>query len=290
MKILLLGSSGLLGKSIYKSLQFSKNISIFHNGLIKRKIDLLNSKLLREILKKTQPDLIINSAAVTNIEYCEKNRKISEKINVGIVKEIFEIKKKLKLNFLFFQFSTDQLYDSLKIIKNKESIKPIINNEYSKQKAKVEKICIKNNALVLRINFFGKSSNKDPSFTDWIHYSFKKKGKINLFWDVNFNPLSIDSLCKIIKKIILSKKFNHHGIYNVGSRTFMSKSSFAIEFAKKTGVYNNDFSLVEVNKFLRVKRSKNMVMNINKFQNKFNLTLPTLKKELTRETKKYIRC
>ena len=181
MKILLLGSSGLLGKSIYKSLQFSKNISIFHNGLIKRKIDLLNSKLLREILKKTQPDLIINSAAVTNIEYCEKNRKISEKINVGIVKEIFEIKKKLKLNFLFFQFSTDQLYDSLKIIKNKESIKPIINNEYSKQKAKVEKICIKNNALVLRINFFGKSSNKDPSFTDWIHYSFKKKVRLIFF-------------------------------------------------------------------------------------------------------------
>ena len=61
----------------------------------------------------------------------------------------------------------------------------------------------------------------------------------------------------------------------------MSKSSFAIEFAKKTGVYNNDFSLVEVNKFLRVKRSKNMVMNINKFQNKFNLTLPFFPKLLS---------
>jgi dTDP-4-dehydrorhamnose reductase len=287
MNILLLGSSGVLGKELYKNIKSIQNVKIFHNGLLKKKYDLLNVRRLEKTIKDSKPNLIINASAISDIDICEKNKKKTYKINVGLVNNIFNIKKKNKLKFFFFQFSTDQIYDSKKITPNKENCKLKINNEYSKQKIHLEKICKKNKSTIFRINFFGKN-NKKKSITDWIFYSFKKKRKINLFKDVYFNPLRIDTLCKIIKKIIISKKYHFIGTFNLGSKQFMSKSDFAIYFAKKSKIYNSNYVLKKVDACLKTKRSKNMIMDVNKFEKKFKIKLPKIKDEISVESKKYL--
>ena len=70
MNILILGSSGLLGNKIYYFLK-KRGLNVVHNGLKKRKLDIINLNNLK-ILFNNQPDLIINCAAITNIEKCEK--------------------------------------------------------------------------------------------------------------------------------------------------------------------------------------------------------------------------
>ena len=42
LRVLILGSSGLLGKQIYNNLKKNKNIKLFHTGLKKKKINLSN--------------------------------------------------------------------------------------------------------------------------------------------------------------------------------------------------------------------------------------------------------
>jgi dTDP-4-dehydrorhamnose reductase len=239
------------------------------------------------VVSKSNPTLIINASGITNIDHCDSERNFSYRLNVGVVRNIFRLKKKFKLNFFFIQFSTDQIYDSKKIIPNKESFKIKINNEYSKQKSILEKICLKNKCLILRTNFFGKSYNQNKSFTDWIFKSFNKKKKFYLFKDVYFNPLRIDTLCKIIKNIIVKNKFKIEGIYNLGSRGFISKSNFAIYFAKKIKIYKKNYLLEKINSVLKVKRSKNMIMDVKKFENKFNIKLPKIQNEIFSETKSY---
>ena len=81
-----------------------------------------------------------------------------------------------------------------KNIYHSENSKIKIQNHYTKQKILSEKICEKNNCLIFRVNFFGKSENKSKnnklSFTDWIHKMFLKPGqKFHLFEDVYFNPI-----------------------------------------------------------------------------------------------------
>ena len=39
---------------------------------------------------------------------------------------------------------------------------------------------------------------------------------------------------------------------------------------------------------LKVKRSRNMIMNIRKFENKFNIKLPKIKNEIINEAKQYL--
>ena len=58
MKILILGSSGFLGLTIYKVL--SKSFDVIHNGLRKRKYDLSKKRQLFKLIYKSNPDLIIN--------------------------------------------------------------------------------------------------------------------------------------------------------------------------------------------------------------------------------------
>jgi dTDP-4-dehydrorhamnose reductase len=286
MNILIIGSSGLLGREIYETIKQQKNLTLFHNGLKKRRYNLEKIDSLRKLILKSKPNLIINALGSTNIDLCEKDKK-SYLINVEIVKNIFLIKKKFNLNFKFIHFSTDQIYDSKKKKLNSEISKIVINNKYSKQKLDSEKICLANNALIFRTNFFGKTQSINSSFTNWIFKKFKQKKRFYLFKDIFFNPLRITTISKIILEIILENKINIHGLYNLSSKGFISKSDFAIKFAKETKIYKKNYTIINSNKILNVKRSKNMIMNNKKFTKDFKIKLPTIYNEIKNESKNY---
>ena len=283
MKILILGSSGLLGNKIYYFLK-QKKLNVMHNGLEKRNLDLTNLNNFKIILKK-KPDLIINCAAITNIEKCEKFFKKTSKININLAHHIFFLKKKLNLKFIVIFFSTDQFYESKGF--SKEDSKLTIYNNYSYQKLKAEKIYTKNKSIIFRTNFFGKGVALNKSFSDWIYNSFKSNRKFFLFKDIIFSPVRIDTLCNIIYKIINKKKLNNSGIYNVGSKGKISKSDFGIYFAKKLKIYNNKEIICNSSKILKVKRSRNMSMNVKKFEKVFKIKLPKIMSEISNETKNY---
>lgn len=286
MKILLLGSSGFLGNEIYSTFKSVKKFSLFHNGVKKKIYDLKKKNNLEKLIVDSKPDLIINCLGYTDVDLCEKN-KISSFINVTIVKNIFLIKKKYKLNFKFLHFSSDQVYDSRYKTFNKENSKTKTNNKYTQQKLNSEKICLKNNALIFRTNFFGKSKSGTPSLTDWIFQKFKQKKRFYLFNDIFFNPLRVSTIAKIILKIVLSKKSNKSGIYNLCAKDFLNKSTFAIQFAKKAGIYKKNYIIISSNKILKTPRSKNMIMCHKKFLNTFKIQLPSIDKEIKCEAKKY---
>ena len=112
MKILILGSSGILGKKLYDI--FKGKATIHHNGIVKRKYE-LNYHNLKKIILKSKPEYVFNCVAITDIDFCEKNKILCKKINTNIIKYIFEIKKKYKLDFKLIHFSTDQMYDGNKL-------------------------------------------------------------------------------------------------------------------------------------------------------------------------------
>lgn len=285
LKVLVLGSSGSLGNKIFYELKKNKNIQLFHSGLNKRKLDFSNKLNLKEFVLNIKPHLIINCIANTNIEDCEKNKLISKKINYRIVKEILNLKNYKNFDFKCIHFSTDQFYDNEL---NKENSKIFLNNNYCIHKRMAEIECLKKNCLVFRINFFGKSL-KNKSFSDWVYYSFKQRNKtpVYLFNDVFFNPLRITTIAKIISLIIKEKKYKNKGIFNLGSKKGMSKSEFALLFAKKTKVFNSNFKFIHANELLKTKRSNNMIMDVRKFEKKFLINLPNISQEINNEARDY---
>ena len=76
MKILILGTSGRLGNSLYNKLK--DNNRVFHTGLKKRKIELNKYEKFEKLIKKVNPEIIINCVAKTDIDYkCRDYKKNS---------------------------------------------------------------------------------------------------------------------------------------------------------------------------------------------------------------------
>lgn len=76
MNILILGSSGLLGRQLYNFLKSSKKINLIHNGLRSRKFNINNKSELKKLIFTSNPSLIINASGITNIDLCEIKKNI----------------------------------------------------------------------------------------------------------------------------------------------------------------------------------------------------------------------
>ena len=89
-KILLLGSKGRLAYFIKK----------IHPEAIcyDKEVDISDKEQITNLIEKEKPSLIINCAALTDLEYCENNPEECWKVNALAVKYIAEVAKKINPN------------------------------------------------------------------------------------------------------------------------------------------------------------------------------------------------
>lgn len=285
MKILILGSTGLLGSALVKHFLIQGDHEIIpHSYSIGGKYvcDISNQNECNNFLDKIKPDLIINLIALTDVDLCEKDPNFCYRSNVVTAENVTLWLK--KNNCLHFYFSTDQLYDSTYPSSESEIV---VKNYYSFSKYCAEKIVSQTESLILRTNFFGKSLvAKRCSFSDWIYKTLVSNKPLFLFNDVFFSPLSINTLIEIIYRLI---NINIHGTYNLGSSCGMSKFDFASLFAKglKLGIDQLNSVSIKDNKKLVADRPKNMTMSSKKFEQTTAIDLPRLTDEIKRVIKDY---
>tara|TARA_A100001011_G_scaffold333487_1_gene361251 strand:- start:2775 stop:3644 length:870 start_codon:yes stop_codon:yes gene_type:complete len=286
VKILLLGSSGFLGKYLEKYLK--KKYKVYTTGKKKRSYNFTNFTKIKKKILNLNPDIIINSAGLTDIEICESKPLLSKKINLNLIENVFNLKIENKLNFVFFHFSTDHMYNPKKNIENNENSKTFKINTYTKHKLLAEKICLQNKALVFRLNLIGKSFSKKLSFTDWIFNAFKNKKIIYGFIDSFYSPLSADTVSKIIVKIISNKNHKKSGIFNIGSKKGISKYQLIKKFAKGIGFFEKRLlKKSKINTVCKTKRSKFNRLKSNKFEKMFKIRLPSTSSEIKQIIKTY---
>lgn len=277
-KIIIFGSSGRLGSYLTKHL--GKNNLIFPINRDKRNkyyANLYEEVEVDKLIKKIDPNIIINCAASTNVNKCINDYNYGYKGNVliphNIVKSLKSCNKKIHL----IHFSTDQVYNKKKIKKSLE-YEVNISNNYSKTKFYGEREIKKiKNYTIIRTNFFGKlSSFKHKSFSDFIINNLKMRKKMNMANNIYYNPIHISFLIKYINLII---KKNIKGTYNIGSDEIISKYDFAKKIAE---FYSLDSKLICKYKSIlsHHKRPLNTSVNTNKFKNKILIDAPKLVKML----------
>ena len=273
-KILLTGYSGMLGTEIYKKLKKKYKIFVTSSKNTKGK-NLFKFDFKRnnfEKLKKwVNPDIIIHCAGETNIDFCEKNKKKCEKINLNSIKKIVKYYPKSKLIFI----SSDSVYSGKKPHSENSKKKPL--NFYGLLKLKsenyIKKFC--KNYFILRttpVGFVGINNKK--TFTSWIVDNIKDRISLNLFTDVFFSPISVKHLTREIEYII---KNDLKGIFNVSSSDSISKYEYAKKLCDRL---NLDTSLLKKTKITNIKlyakRNNIPVLNCSRYQKKFSRSLPSV--------------
>lgn len=129
----------------------------------------------------------------------------------------------------------------------------------------------------MRTNYIGKSAiTEKDSLSDWIINSLSTNKQIMGFTDIKFNPVHVNTLCKVIELCCI-KKIN--GKYNVGANGFMTKYDYALLLAEKMSLNTNLIKQGISDKEIAT-RPKDMRMNIRKFEEKFDYQLPNIYDEV----------
>ncbi len=105
MKILLIGKDGKLGWELHRSLMCFPHI----DATGRTELDLVNHDALRDLVRRSRPDLIINAAAYTDVDRAESEPDLAHDLNVA-VPEILATEAN-GLGALLLHFSTDYVFD-----------------------------------------------------------------------------------------------------------------------------------------------------------------------------------
>jgi dTDP-4-dehydrorhamnose reductase len=282
-ELIVVGSNGLLGRPLSNYLVLEGHVvSTCSRNDADYCVDLVSALDTEKILNKIAPSLIINLAALTNVDECEKDPQKAYLQNVKIVDNLVNWMKKQRKSCHLIHISTDQVYDGEgpHLEKNIQ-----LRNYYGFSKYASELVAASVSSTILRTNFFGKSNvNGRKSISDWIEDSLRSGESITVFEDVFFSPLSINSLTSLIG-VVVDKR--HAGIYNLGSLEGMSKADFAFELAEKLYLPTQSMLRGKTSDvLLGARRPKDMRMDCSLFQKVFEIKLPTLREEIASYTER----
>mgnify|MGYP006171499861 CR=1 FL=1 len=278
MNILIFGINGNLGRHLIKFLLSQKKKYIICSLYNKKDIlfRLPNTDKIIEKIIEFKPDIIINLVAYADVDGCQKNLRRAYLSNVlsnsSISRSINSSLVRLKPHLV--HISTDHVYNRNSFDKENET--EIVNN-YAFTKFLGEEAILGTSNTILRTNYIGKSAiTEKDSLSDWIINSLSTNKQIMGFTDIKFNPVHVNTLCKVIELCCI-KKIN--GKYNVGANGFMTKYDYALLLAEKMSL-NTNLIKQGISDKESATRPKDMRMNIRKFEEKFDYQLPNIYDEV----------
>jgi dTDP-4-dehydrorhamnose reductase len=268
VRILVTGASGLLGLNL--CLEKVKEYEIF--GIVHQtplanvpftliRQDLTNNNELSEIFNQTKPELVINCAAMANVDQCEKHPNQAAKINSEVPGYL--AKNCAERAIPFIHISTDAVFDGEKG-NYKETDVPNPLSIYAKTKLEGEKRVLDVNqaALIVRVNFFGFSITGRRSLAEFFLRNLISGRKVYGFIDILFSPMYVNDLVETLFDMVKNKLT---GIYHVVSPAHLSKYDFGMLISEK---FNLDGSLISPGSYLKgdliAKRSPNLFLDVSK--------------------------
>jgi dTDP-4-dehydrorhamnose reductase len=115
------------------------------------RFDLCETEVVAEALRRIQPHAVIHTAALADIDFCEGNKDMAQRVNVGVTRDLATLCAELGSKLIFC--STDTVFDGEKGMYTEEDA-PRALNHYAKTKIESEGIVrdTLQNAVVARLS------------------------------------------------------------------------------------------------------------------------------------------
>jgi len=242
MKIFVTGGSGLLGSKIVKyAREKNEVISTYQSHPINDEgfktacLDIRDFQVT-ELMEKYHPDVVVHSAALTNVDYCEKNREEAWLTNAKGTKNMVSACKKINCKMVYI--STAGIFDG-KYAPYSETDRPNPLNYYAQTKLQGERYTstLKDHLIIRTTVPYGWHPWK-LNFVTWIIDNLKKKMPIKIVTDQRNTPTYADDFAKALLRLV---KLDKKGIFNVVGSTSISRFDFAMKVAE---TFDLDESLI----------------------------------------------
>jgi dTDP-4-dehydrorhamnose reductase len=231
MKIAVIGSTGQLGTDLVKTLGTAHEVI----GLTHDDIEVADYDSCL-ILKKHQPEMVINTAAFHKTDQCEEEPLKTFSVNALGARNVALISKEVDAATVFI--STDYVFDGSKKEPYTEDDVPAPINTYGISKLAAEHFTRQNpKHYIIRIaSVFGKAgaSGKGGNFVETMITKAKNNEPITVIDDMWMSPTYTKNASSIIKEI--AEKQLPYGVYHATNKGYCSWYQFAEQIFQFTGL------------------------------------------------------
>ena len=239
-KLLIIGGSGLVGSTLLQyaspnyDIHFTYNTNkITFDDVSSTQINLLdNQKIITDLIKEIQPDIVVNTAAHSSVDLCETDHSIADKLHVDITQDITQVCKDIDSKLVYI--STDAVFQGELHKKYTELDQPNPINYYGKTKLQAEQITLNTspkNVVLRTAVIYG--WHEKSRFTNWIIQTLKENHVVDPFTDQYNTPTLVDDLVKSLLNIF---EKNISGIFHATGKSCLNRYEFALVLANTFGL------------------------------------------------------
>ena len=244
MKILITGSNGLLGQKLLHKLRLDSSVQLVatskgENRVSKKEdytyfdLDITNNTAVAQLIAREKPQVVINTAAMTNVDLCEDEKKACDALNVDAVRYLADACEKIDTHLI--QISTDFIFDGEDGPYSEED-EPNPLSYYGFSKLKSEQLLQAHSVkwTVLRtIIVFGVGEKLSKgNIVLWAKGALEKGDPLNIIDDQFRAPTLAEDLADIC---ILAAKKKAFGVFNASGKDIMSIYEIVERIAKHYG-------------------------------------------------------
>jgi len=248
--VLVTGSNGLLGQKITENILLNKQYNLIatskgsnrypiKDGYVYGEMDILDPGQVRNVVAQFMPDAIIHTAAMTNVDTCQVEKKLAHALNVEAVKTLVAVCE--TMNIQFVHLSTDFIFDGEEgPYEESAATNPL--SYYGETKVEAEEI-VKNShcrwAIIRTILVYG--IVKDMSRSNivlWAKNALERAAPLNVVNDQWRMPTLAEDLAWACLAAV-EKEVT--GIYHISGKDMMSVSELV---GRVADYFNLDKSLL----------------------------------------------
>lgn len=232
MKIFITGGSGLAGSRLAE-MALARGDEVFSGYAHNRpacgrgvRLDLLDTDGIRDIIERTRPDAIVHSAALTDVDRCEREKDLAFRMNVEGTRAVAEGARAVG-SFLVY-VSTDYVFDGRRgLYREGDQTGPV--SYYGLSKLLGEELSLDQGCVARTCVIYGRRpASGKVNFALWILNSLESGKEISVVTDQFITPTLNSNLAAMLLE---AADRQLSGIYHLSGASRVSRYDFACQLA-----------------------------------------------------------
>lgn len=291
MDVFVVGAAGLLGSNVVMS-SLDRDLSVggsyrstqpdFEIPL--REFDICDTAVFDSILSEFAPSVVVNCAAMTDVDACERSPERAHEINATAPENLARVCSERDINFV--HISTDYIFDGKSGEHYSEDAEPNPIQDYGRSKLAGEKSVLEahKSPLVVRPSFvYGLNRSSEPrqleGFPQWVRSRLISEQDVPLFTDQYVTPSRAGSTAETVLDLVSD---GTTGPYHVAARSCVTAYEFGRIIVAQRG--KGEEALIESSQSdidHEAARPSNTCLSVKKVETRLRQTQPTVKEDVS---------
>lgn len=288
MRVLVVGSGGLLGSAMVRTAIKGRDevIGTYHSeapdfdiGLFK--FDITDTEQFAEILADVDPDVVVNCAAMTDVDACEKERDKAHEVNGYAPGRLALEADSREIDFV--QVSTDYVFAGDTNTRYAEGDECNPAQVYGQSKLEGEQQVLDSHAspLIVRLSFlYGQRGDTGTltGFPAWLRSQLNSNGQAQLLSDQWITPTRAGQAAETILDLTA---LDESGLYHVASRSCVTPHEIGKQLVTAMGYEESSLTAGSLNDVERpAKRPSRTCLDVGKVESTLGRRQPTLREDI----------